>query len=101
MTSIFLVQCDPEKIYQFFMKATQLDSCKNDYHLAKIEKEETETIIKEKDASLPTLKKEKEKWEKKYEWHKNISNKKADLKNKKVRAPKFQFLSETSYSSST
>ena len=79
-----MVQCDPEKLYQFFMKATQLDSCKNDYNMAANDKIEADNLIGEKRASLPTLKKELDKWEKKYNWHMNFNDKKADLKQKKV-----------------
>ena len=81
----FMVQCDPDKLYQFFMRATQLDCCKADYNTAAEDKVESENIIGEKKASLPTLKKEMNKWEKKYNWHINLNNKKADLKNKKVK----------------
>ena len=62
------------------MKATQLDSCKADYNTANRDKVESENIIEEKKASLPTLKKEMAKWEKKYNWHINFNNKKTDLK---------------------
>ena len=61
-----------------------MDSCKNDYNMAAQDKTETENLIREKRASLPTLKKEMEKWEKKHNWHLNFKNKKDDLKQKKV-----------------
>ena len=28
----FLFQCDPSKLYEFFMRATQLEDCKRDYN---------------------------------------------------------------------
>ena len=64
LSTIFLLQCDPDKLYQFFMRATQLQNCKEAYNRAAIDKAEAETLIGEKMKSLPTLKKEAGKWEK-------------------------------------
>ena len=66
------------------MRATQLQNCKDDYNAAAVDKEEAENLIGEKKRSLPTLKKELVKWEKKYNLHMSINNKKEDVKKKKV-----------------
>jgi len=79
----FLFKCEPDKLYQFFMRATQLESCKNDYNLAALEKVQSETFLQEKKRSLPELKRELEKWEKKYQFHMNLNTRRADVKNKK------------------
>ena len=66
------------------MRATQLQNCKEDYNAAHMDKEEAEHLLGEKKRSLPTLKKELAKWEKKYNLHMSINNKKEDVKKKKV-----------------
>ena len=66
------------------MRATQLQNCKEDYNAAHQDKEEAEHLLGEKKRSLPTLKKELAKWEKKYNLHMSINNKKEDVKKKKV-----------------
>ena len=65
----FLFKCDLDKLYTFFMRATQLKACKNDYNEANIQREHTEGIVQEKKNSLPALKKEATKWEKKHQFH--------------------------------
>ena len=66
------------------MRATQLQNCKEDYNLAAKDKAEAETTIGEKKKSLPTLKKELSKWQKKYELHMSLNTKKEEVKRKKV-----------------
>jgi len=80
----FLFKCDPDKLYTFFMKATQLESCKNDYNGAAVEKSQAETHLTEKKASLPELQKELDMWRKKYDFHQNLKVRKQDLKDKKA-----------------
>jgi len=79
----FLFKCEPDKLYQFFMRATQLEGCKNDYNDAASEKTQSETYLEEKKRSLPELKRELEKWEKKYQFHMNLNTRRADVKAKK------------------
>merc|ERR1719452_196142 len=79
----FLFKCDPDKLYTFFMRATQLEGCKNDYNAAAVEKVQSETYLEEKKKSLPELKRELEKWEKKYQFHMNLNTRRADVKAKK------------------
>ena len=80
----FLFKCEPDKLYTFFMRATQLETCKADYNAAAIEKTTAEKHLEEKKASLPELKKELAKWEKKYEFHQNLNVRKQDVKVKKA-----------------
>jgi len=80
----FLFKCDPDKLYTFFMRATQLESCKNDYNSAAVEKGQAEAHLEEKKASMPELTKELEKWRKKYDFHQNLKHRKQDLKEKKA-----------------
>lgn len=63
----FLFKCDPGKLYDFFMRATQLADCKKDYATATEEKNSAEILVSEKRDALPTLKAEVSKWEKKYQ----------------------------------
>jgi len=79
----FLFKCDPDKLYTFFMRATQLEGCKNDYNSAALEKVQSETYLQEKMKSLPELKRELEKWEKKYQFHMNLNTRRGDVKTKK------------------
>eukprot|EP00092_Neocalanus_flemingeri_P032878 GFUD01035757.1.p1 GENE.GFUD01035757.1~~GFUD01035757.1.p1 ORF type:complete len:1072 (-),score=401.60 GFUD01035757.1:161-3376(-) len=79
----FLFKCEPDKLYTFFMRATQLESCKNDYNAAAVEKVQSETFLTEKTKSLPELKRELEKWEKKYQFHMNLNTRRGDVKAKK------------------
>merc|ERR1719167_641881 len=75
----FLFRCDPLKLYEFFMRATQLDECKNDYNTAAEEKNVSETLIREKLNTLPDIKKEVSKWEKKYQFHQTLENKRDSI----------------------
>ena len=52
--------------------------------MAAKDKAEAETLIGDKRKSLPTLKKEYMKWEKKYNLHMSLNNKKEDVKKMKV-----------------
>jgi len=79
----FLFKCEPDKLYQFFMRGTQLEGCKNDYNSANLEKVQSETFLQEKKKNLPELKRELEKWEKKYQFHMNLNTRRADVKTKK------------------
>jgi len=79
----FLFKCEPDKLYTFFMRATQLEGCKNDYNAAAVEKVQSETYLDEKKKSLPELKRELDKWEKKYQFHMNLNTRRADVKAKK------------------
>ena len=79
----FLFKCDPDKLYTFFMRATQLEMCKADYNAAHVEKSAAEGHLEEKRKSLPELKKELNKWEKKYEFHQNMNVRRNDVKRKK------------------
>ena len=79
----FLFKCEPDKLYTFFTQATQLEGCKNDYNPAALEKVQSETYLEDKKKSLPELKRELEKWEKKYQFHMNLNTRRADVKTKK------------------
>ena len=79
----FLFKCDPDKLYTFFMKATQLEACKTDYNEANVQKEHTASLLGDKMKSLPALEKEAAKWEKKYQFQLNLNNKKKDIHLKK------------------
>lgn len=80
----FLFKCEPDKLYTFFMRATQLEACKADYNSAAVEKSQAEAHLEEKKTSLPELKREMEKWKKKYEFHQNLKVRKQDIKVKKA-----------------
>jgi len=80
----FLFKCDPDKLYTFFMRATQLEACKQDYNSAHEEKEKTKSLLEDKINSLPALKKESDKWEKKYQFQMNLNDKKKELILKKA-----------------
>jgi len=79
----FLFKCDPDKLYTFFMRATQLEMCKADYNAAHVEKSTAEGHLEEKKNSLPELKRELTKWEKKWEFHQNLNVRRNDVKKKK------------------
>jgi DNA repair ATPase RecN len=72
----FLFKCDPSKLYEFFMRATQLEDCRRDYNTAAEEKNTSDASIQEKVATLPDIKKEVHIWEKKYQFHQTLENKK-------------------------
>lgn len=76
----FLFKCDPSKLYEFFMRATQLEDCKRDYNTAAEEKNVAEALIQDKLATLPDIKKEVHVWEKKYQFHQTLENKKESIK---------------------
>ena len=66
------------------MRATQLEACKQDYNSAHEEKEKTKSLLEDKINSLPALKKESDKWEKKYQFQMNLNDKKKELILKKA-----------------
>ena len=78
----FLFKCEPDKLYTFFMKATQLETCKHDYNAAAVEKGVAENHLVEKKNSLPELKKELGKWQKKYDFHQSLNVRKKDVRRK-------------------
>ena len=61
----FLYKCDADKLYQFFMRATQLENCKQEYNAAGEEKQAAEKLMKAKKKELPLLEHEQDKWNKK------------------------------------
>ena len=79
----FLFKCDPGHLYTFFMKATQLESCLKDYTTANDEKEHSKILLDEKKNSLPALKKEVDKWGKKYKFQLHLKDLKLDIQRKK------------------
>ena len=79
----FLFKCEPDKLYTFFMKATQLETCKHDYNAAAVEKGTAENHLVEKKNSLPELKKELGKWQKKYDFHQSLNVRREDVRRKK------------------
>jgi len=79
----FLFKCDPSHLYTFFMRATQLEACLKDYEAANGEKEHSRILLDEKKNSLPALKKESDKWEKKYKFQLHLKDLKQDIQKKK------------------
>lgn len=63
----FLFSCSETKLYEFFMRATQLDSCKRDYESVAEDKNTAERMHQEKVENFEELRKELEKWEKKHQ----------------------------------
>ena len=53
----FLSKSDPEKMYQFFHKSTQLKDCEEYYRAAEMDKDEAEVSLAKKMESLPELEK--------------------------------------------
>ena len=62
----FLYKCDPAKLYEFFMKATQLADCKRDYNAAHTEKKAADDLLEKRIVQVKEVKKEMEGWEKKF-----------------------------------
>ena len=62
----FLMKCDSDKLYEFFMKATQLEDCKNEYNRAAEEARVAASLLSEKEKNLLLLKAEAKRWEKKF-----------------------------------
>ena len=80
----FLFKCDPDKLYTFFMRATQLNACEEDYNEARIYRKHSEGLLRQKKKSFPALQKEAAKWEKKNQFHENLSTKKKEIDVKKA-----------------
>ncbi|TRY73305.1 hypothetical protein TCAL_02244 [Tigriopus californicus] len=80
----FLFQCHPHKLYEFFMRATQLEKCKADYFEAAAEREFSASILQEKVEALPSLQAEKLKWEQKLQLVEDIASRDNSLQEKKV-----------------
>ena len=53
----FLAKSDPEKMYQFFHKSTQLRDCEEFYLAAENDKIDAEMSLAKKQESLPELQK--------------------------------------------
>ena len=62
----FLMKCDADKLYEFFMKATQLEDCKNEYNRAAEEARVAGSLLSEKEKNLLLLRTEAKRWEKKF-----------------------------------
>ena len=68
----FLFACKPDKLYQFFMRATQLDDCFDMYTEAAEEQNKAELQLKLKEEQVKAMKSERDMWEKKYQFHQKI-----------------------------
>ena len=62
----FLMKCDADKLYEFFMKATQLEDCKNENNRAAEEARVAGSLLSEKEKNLLLLRTEAKRWEKKF-----------------------------------
>ena len=80
----FLYKCEPARLYEFFMKASRLEECKQDYNSANFEKEAAKVLLEDKMKSLIALKAEVKKWKKKFEYHQLIEKKRNELEPLKV-----------------
>lgn len=80
----FLFQCHPHKLYEFFMRATQLEKCKADYNEAAAEKEFLAEILREKAQVLPSLKTEKQKWNQKLQLIEDITSRETTLDDRRI-----------------
>lgn len=78
----FLMKCDADKLYEFFMKATQLEDCKNEYNRAAEEARVAGSLLLDKEKNLLLLKAEARQWEKKFRLHQTFESRK-DLISKK------------------
>ena len=63
----FLFKCDPHKLYDFFMRATQLQTFLKDVTEAQGDKNVAEELLSEKEDGLPHIKTELAKWEKQFQ----------------------------------
>merc|ERR1712039_558878 len=68
--------------YEFFMKATQLEDCKNEYNRAAEEARVAGSLLLDKEKNLLLLKAEARQWEKKFRLHQTFESRK-DLISKK------------------
>jgi len=62
----FLFKCDAAKLYEFFMKATQLDECRRSYNMANIERNAASEMLEDKVRNLDELHSQVKKWEEKF-----------------------------------
>ena len=53
----FLAKSDPEMLYQFFHRSTQLRNCEEDYNAAAEHKNRSQVLLQEKLSSVTELKK--------------------------------------------
>jgi hypothetical protein len=53
----FLAKSDPEMLYQFFHRSTQLRNCEEDYNAATENKNRSQMLLQEKTNSVADLKK--------------------------------------------
>ena len=68
----FLFKCQPEKLYEFFMKATQLDECKTIIGESVEELKMARSMLALKTENFADLKKERDSWKKKYDFYKKL-----------------------------
>lgn len=59
-----LFKCDAHKLYELFMRATQLEECKRDYDAAAAEVDVAERHMRDKQKCIPDLKSQVREWEK-------------------------------------
>ena len=58
----FLSDSDPSRLYDFFMRGTLLADCRREYESAAGERTAAEALMAEKEAHLPRLEKEAQRW---------------------------------------
>ena len=63
----FLYKCDASKLFQFYMRATQLEDCKRMLKECTMEMITAQSLLKQKLEAMPEIEKEVKKWEKKLE----------------------------------
>ena len=67
-----MFKCQPEKLYEFFMKATQLDECKTIIGESVEELKMARSMLALKTENFAELKKERDSWKKKYDFYKKL-----------------------------
>ena len=80
----FLYKCDPEKLYQFFMRATQLEEVKDEYNQAGEEKETADILLKRRLAEIPDLLKDQDRCNKRLQAHQSVRTRKKKIDAKKA-----------------
>ena len=75
----FLFKCDPSNLYKFFMRATQLEDCHENYRIATEEKNKADTTMGIKKRHMEEMSKEVEVWKKKYQFHQSMKTKKKEV----------------------
>ena len=68
----FLFKCQPEKLYEFFMKATQLEDCKTVIKESVEELQKAKSMLALKSEIVDDLKKERDMWKKKYDFYQKL-----------------------------